>query len=351
MRVLVSPAYAAIFLSTSAIRGTYAAYFNIANTFQGSDFFTWKWWTLDDPTHGHVNYIDRDTAVQANLSYASDDNTKFYMHADSEEIVSMGARGRDSIRIESTTSYDESVLILDVQHMPEGCTTWPAFWTLSKDGPWPNGGEIDIIEGVNLNDQNLVSLHTMPGCEMVDPRQHLGHTISLNCDSAVNYNQGCGVAFNQPNSFGVPFNANGGGWFAMSKTREDGIKVWFWPRASQTVPKEVKEVEGHETISTDQWPKPDTHFPPNSCKHDDHFDAHVMVFDLTFCGDWAGTAYAQSGCGISTCEDFVDNNPDAFRNAYWEINSLRAYNLIEEDELYAPQGTDKQAPLSGPDNH
>jgi beta-glucanase (GH16 family) len=32
--------------------------------------------------------------------------------------------------------------------MPQGCTTWPAFWTVIEDG-WPKSGEIDIIEGVN----------------------------------------------------------------------------------------------------------------------------------------------------------------------------------------------------------
>ena len=69
------------------------------------------------------------------------------MRADARSIVHPSARGRDSVRIISNFAYSDSVLVLDVQHMPEGCGTWPAFWTLSKDGPWPTGGEIDIIEG------------------------------------------------------------------------------------------------------------------------------------------------------------------------------------------------------------
>ena len=69
------------------------------------------------------------------------------MRADDWSIVSPSARGRDSIRISSREAYDEALFVLDIEHMPTGCSTWPAFWTLSKAGPWPNGGEIDVIEG------------------------------------------------------------------------------------------------------------------------------------------------------------------------------------------------------------
>jgi hypothetical protein len=44
--------------------------------------------------------------------------------------------------------YGDAVMVLDIDHMPAGCATWPAFWTLSSAGPWPRGGEIDIIEGL-----------------------------------------------------------------------------------------------------------------------------------------------------------------------------------------------------------
>lgn len=69
------------------------------------------------------------------------------MRADDQNIVEQNARGRDSIRITSLNAYAESIIVLDLQHMPGGCAQWPAFWSLSQTGPWPNGGEIDIIEG------------------------------------------------------------------------------------------------------------------------------------------------------------------------------------------------------------
>ena len=69
------------------------------------------------------------------------------MRADTFHVVSPKARGRDSIRIFSNAAYGDAVMVLDIDHMPTGCATWPAFWTLSSTGPWPRGGEIDIIEG------------------------------------------------------------------------------------------------------------------------------------------------------------------------------------------------------------
>jgi len=70
------------------------------------------------------------------------------MRADNTNVVSPGDRGRDSIRITSQKAYDDSLIVLDLAHMPEGCSTWPAFWSVSQAGPWPTGGEIDIIEGI-----------------------------------------------------------------------------------------------------------------------------------------------------------------------------------------------------------
>ena len=85
------------------------------------------------------------------------------MLPDSENIVSPGSRGRDSIRISSKRAFDESVIIIDLEHMPYGCATWPAFWTFSQNGPWPTGGEIDIIEVIYLALPRFVVLRCVCG--------------------------------------------------------------------------------------------------------------------------------------------------------------------------------------------
>ena len=141
-------------------------HFVLKDKFVGNDFYSgFQFETADDPTHGRVNYVDKDTAIHNNLTHgkllaltcwacrfivpheSSATDTKFFMRADSKKIVGKNDRGRDSVRISSWNAYDEAVIVLDLQHMPEGCSTWPAFWTLSQKGPWPNGGEIDIVEG------------------------------------------------------------------------------------------------------------------------------------------------------------------------------------------------------------
>jgi hypothetical protein len=75
----------------------------------------------------------------------------FFMRADDENIVNSTALGRNSIRITSQESWNDALYVLDVLHMPEGCSTWPAFWTKSATSLWPAGGEIDIIEGIFIS--------------------------------------------------------------------------------------------------------------------------------------------------------------------------------------------------------
>lgn len=140
-----------------------AATYTLRDNVQGSDFLDWYWETFDDPTHGRVNYVDLATALDNNYTggqcliclssfqilFAVNDNGQFYMKSDSSNPVFPAARGRDSIRITSNVLFTDLVMV-DIAHMPVGCATWPAFWTLSKNGPWPNGGELDIIEGMHL---------------------------------------------------------------------------------------------------------------------------------------------------------------------------------------------------------
>lgn len=310
----------------------HATTFVLKDKYVGYDFFgAFQWETFDDPTHGRVNYVDLQTAQKNNLTQATD--SKFIMRADTSKVVGPNDRGRDSIRISSWAAYADSVIVLDIQHMPEGCGTWPAFWTLSQKGPWPNGGEIDIIEGVNLQSKNIATLHTASSCTMPSARFQSGTTVSTNCDANANFNQGCGTQSSDGFSYGTLFNNVGGGYYVMARTADTGVRVWFWRRDDPGVPAAVaqkgllNDVFGDTPVITPDptWGPPMAFFPMGDfCDYDSHFDAHIVVFDLTFCGDWAGTDFLLSGCG-GTCDDFVNNNPDAFDKAYWEINSLHVF--------------------------
>lgn len=44
--------------------------FHLADKYVGRDFFDgFNWETMDDPTHGRVNFVDQATALNSNLSY------------------------------------------------------------------------------------------------------------------------------------------------------------------------------------------------------------------------------------------------------------------------------------------
>ncbi|KAH9047159.1 concanavalin A-like lectin/glucanase domain-containing protein [Lactarius hengduanensis] len=306
------------------------ASFYLQDEWIGKGFFQgWDWMTKNDSTHGRVNYVSQAKAQNKNLAYA--DGGKFFMRADNRTIVAPSARGRDSIRISSQKTYNEAIFVLDLQHMPAGCGTWPAFWTRTDTGPWPIGGEIDIIEGINLKTHNRATLHTTPNCTMPpdELRQpQTGETSLTDCNTAVKHNKGCGVTFTDPDpSYGAPFNRAGGGYFVTYRGR-DSVKVWFYPRHAH-VPAVFRDgaPRGVLVYPDTSWGSPVANFPfrPDLCDYEQHFAAHRIIFSLTFCGGWAGSLWPTSGCGEGTCNDFVNNNPSAFSEAYWEINSLRVY--------------------------
>jgi hypothetical protein len=191
-------------------------------------------------------------------------------------------------------------------------------------GPhWPAAGEIDIIEGVNDQSTNSMTLHTSAGCSVKnDASLFSGRLDTGNCD--VNApgqfeNQGCGFSASTSTSYGTGFNSNGGGVYAMDWT-DSAISIWFWPRG--TAPGDVLGSAPNPA----GWGKPQSHFS-GSCDFNQHFSNHQLVFDNTFCGAWAGSAWGGS-CAAAhggSCNAFVQKNPGAFKDAYWLVNSLKVY--------------------------
>ena len=108
------------------------------------------------------------------------------------------------------------------------------------------------------------------------------NTTSTNCDTNFNFNQGCGTQVRCPGSYGKDFNSGGGGFYALARSKEYGIKVWFWPREEILVPIDVRF--NGKIVNPDFWGTPTAYFPTgDNCGYEEHFDAHMFIFDLTFC--------------------------------------------------------------------
>ncbi|KAF8916423.1 2 beta-glucanase [Mucidula mucida] len=313
-----SSAVAALLLASLASPVVGVSYV-LTDSFVGSSFlngFTYD--AISDPTGGRVVYVDAATAAAQNLTYASSDS--FIVRADHTTVLSASGPGRNSIRLKSTKTYSNGVTVFNIRHMPQGCGTWPAVWSFAD--PWPGTGEIDILEGVNDQAYNQATLHTSPGCTMPASRDETGVPLQNDCDTAVNDNAGCGVQLQNTASYGPPFNANGGGWYAVEKT-DTYIKVFFWARNDASVPVGVRD--GNGDVDTANWGTPFAYFPNTSCAIPQFFGAHNIIINLTFCGAWAGAVYGDFNCP-STCIDYVNNNPAAFADAYFDFAWIKHYS-------------------------
>jgi hypothetical protein len=150
------------------------AYSNLQKEYFPSTFFNdFDFFTSDDPTNGFVDFIDYDTANSLGIvSAPADDSAPVYIGVDHDNVVQSGERGRKSVRLVSKDSFNHGLFLLDLDHMPVGCGTWPALYVSAKFivilgiltdvyswtvGPnWPSNGEIDVIEG-----KSHKTLHTV----------------------------------------------------------------------------------------------------------------------------------------------------------------------------------------------
>ncbi|OJZ92578.1 glycoside hydrolase family 16 protein, partial [Aspergillus luchuensis CBS 106.47] len=296
-----------------------SAAYTLQDEYSGDSFFDgFTFFTGADPTNGFVDYVDEATA-QSNGYISTSGDAPVYMGVDHTNIA--GSSGRQSVRISSDATYNHGLFILDLGHMPGGvCGTWPAFWLVGAD--WPNNGEIDIIEGVNQQSGNDMTLHTSDGCSVSSSADFTGSMTTDNCyvsAAGQSNNAGCGITDPDGTSYGTAFNANNGGVFATEWT-SDAISIWFFERGS--IPDDIDS----GNPDPDSWGSPVARFQ-GDCDIDAHFDNLQIIFDTTFCGDWAGNVWGSGSCAsvASSCSDYVANNPEAFAEAYWIINSLKVY--------------------------
>jgi len=279
-------------------------------------FNNFDFWNANDPTNGYVNYLSQSDASRVGL--ISGNGKTFYIGSD--HVNKSVGRGRNSVRMQTKANYNTGLFVLDLAHMPTGCGTWPAWWLCGPN--WPNQGEIDIIEGVNTQTTDATTLHTKNGCSISEESKSLytGTLSNPNCYiNAPNQpnNAGCGIQAGA-NSYGAPFNNNGGGVFALEWTNSF-IRSFFFPH--NAVPADLNSA----SPNPNGWGKPYAHFALGAQCPSNYFSNMNLIFDLTFCGDWAGNVFASQCPGKGSCNSYVQNNPADFKDAYWEVNYLKVY--------------------------
>ncbi|RKU39979.1 hypothetical protein DL546_001589 [Coniochaeta pulveracea] len=302
--------------------------YTLLETYAGETFFDkFTYFTGYDPANGHVHYVPRETAAQYNLTYASNTNTSVLKV---DTTVGPGSNpdastGRFSVRVESTNQYEVNTLfVFSILHTPYGCGTWPALWLSDpRSDVWPANGEIDVFEATNLgNTGNQASLHTTKNCDMSGVKRKMTGTAgNLDCYNGTE-NTGCGVG-GGVSTFGEKFNDGGGGVMAV-EWREEGIRMWMFGNG-ETLPAGL----GNETTETmpdpSAWGEAWADFPGTDCDIDAHFRNQSIIANIDLCGDLTEAKWDTSGCGSSTCVDYVSDNPDAFVDAYWEFESFKIY--------------------------
>ncbi|KIJ33053.1 glycoside hydrolase family 16 protein, partial [Sphaerobolus stellatus SS14] len=265
----------------------------------GSSFFDgWNFFGhFDNLTNGDVNFADMNTAFNSSNPLAFINSAQnAIIKVDNQSTVLPNFK-RTSVRLDSVAQYDVgSLLVIDIQHMPFGCSVWPAFF--SQD--WPKNGEIDIIEGWNKVTQNLMSLHTEPGCTVPQNTAQLGTLSNTDCNAG-NATLGCGVAASDQASFGDAFNAGGGGVWA-TQFDVSGIFIWFWER--KNIPDSLSSSSAPKTLDTSSWGMPAASFPSTSCNISQFFGPQTFTLVITLCGDAAGNA----GVYNQTCADEPPNS-------------------------------------------
>ncbi|KAF5376167.1 hypothetical protein D9757_009320 [Collybiopsis confluens] len=320
--------------------------YDVVREYSGITFFDeWDFYgSWDNLTLGDVNWLSQSDAFSQGLAYVNNAENVI-IKVDNMHSVAYPNK-RNSVRITTKDLYGAgSLWIIDLVHIPYGCSVWPgntiplcsrdcspeifaAFWTM---GPkWPDDGEIDIIEGINLMPSNQMALHTTSGCfHNYTPPNQIGETLMTDCSSP----SGCTVGELQQNSFQSGFAEMGGGVFAA---QFDVAGSNFVPSGSgaqrPNIPASITQADSTSPIDISQWGPPSANYlASDQCNITEFFTPQKLVLDITLCGNWAGLpevyfpSCAEGGSTGICYNDNVIGDGSNYNDAYFEIPYLRAY--------------------------
>jgi len=296
--------------------------------YQNFDFFS-----ETDPSNSFAKYVDLTTANDsgfAGYTVSPDWPYPVYLGVDYKTIT---PTGRPSVRLEGRDTFNHSLIVADIRHMPYGCGTWPAFWLLGQGLKWPKAGEIDIVEGINNQSNNTMVLHVDSGVSVANltsayngNTQMAGTITNLDCSLDSAGSTGCAAKASW-NNYGAGYNAQGGG-VVVTEFTSRAITIWSFPR--NNTPQDILDGKPnpHPLYNGSHWGAPEAKFVPSiNSSFDEHFFNLKPIFNTAFCGPWIDEGWNTSECAslAPTCTEYVANNPAVFEGAYWAIGGLQVY--------------------------
>ncbi|KAI5981053.1 glycoside hydrolase family 16 protein [Pisolithus orientalis] len=278
-----------VFFSIFALLASTGSAYDVIREYSGSTFFDgWDFYGApDNLTLGNVTWLSETDAISQGLAYVNNQG-HVILKVDNTTNVTYGQE-RNSVRITTQDAYElGSLWLIDVNHIPYGCSVWPAFWSF---GPkWPDDGEIDIIEGINLMTYNQMAIHTTAGCT------HSGSVGQLGTNGPT-------TDCSQPSGC----------------TRPD-------------IPLSISQATSTSSLDLSDWGTPHANFSSSTCNMIAFFTPQNLVLDITLCGDWAGLSWdydptcGSSGpTGLCYNDCVVGPGSPLYDTAYWDISYIRTY--------------------------
>ncbi|CAE7662852.1 Slc4a1 [Symbiodinium necroappetens] len=274
---------------------------------QGESFFdNWNF-LWEDHNHGSAQYLlepeaKEESVIEATRNFA---------------IIRAGRRSpkykykRMTTRMESKRSWKYFLTLIKFSHVPYGCGVWPALFTLAPNVPWPNGGELDILEYVNM-DVSKASFHTGGECklsaEKVNKYGPMPDRNNMDYDCVTDYPDRLGCAPNKWMKSGTEW-AHSPGILATQWT-ESFLKIFYIPE--HEIPQDIlADNPSPDKTWDDRWLFSYYPFTGTKCI----FEEQKLMMQINFCGDWAGKVWGADG------------------NCNWRVPNCRAVDPLAE---YAP---------------
>ncbi|PHH78426.1 hypothetical protein CDD80_6931 [Ophiocordyceps camponoti-rufipedis] len=283
-----------------------------------------------DDNKSWVRYQSLADALAKNLTNTNDG--QIYLGVDHTNKLPLDTPGgRDTFRVQSTKTYNKGLFIMRYSHMPKPvCGSWPAV------------GEVDLYEGWDLNSANRPSFHSGTPDEVgkcgLDRSLQGAEVVSLNCDNKFNETQpekqGCQVK--EPSN-GI-WGSKDGGVQALLWTDTE-LKVWTWP--STLAPPNLDNPQ----VDPSTWGKPSLHLARPTCDVNAALTDQRLILNVAFCPGWGWDGGSNTpSCAATTgttCQKFVAENPDEFKDVYFRVVDFR-YFLAGVSDLGASTATNAE---------